>query len=240
MSKLVWMTIKERMGKNGFSFAGLGRMATDLDMSVDTVRRSVRELQKSGLVVVTPGPRGRRDYKAIWPTDLPLLETSLDPSQIATPSKNPPLAKTSLDPSQKPRSTPSKNQPELHQLTKPINQLAAEPRARNPMFDALVGSFGNPAPSQASFYGKVATELLSLGAAPADIAQRVARYKADKTYSRCACTPGAVLKHWNELAPPIATTGNGPTPFWKSEGYATHDAYLSDLIGRTAKRIPGG
>lgn len=110
------MTIKERMGKNGFSFAGLERMATDLDISVDTVRRSVRELQASGLIIVTPGPRGRRDYKAIWPTDLPLLETSLDPSQIATPSKNPPLAKN--NPSQKPRSTPSKNPPELHQLTK--------------------------------------------------------------------------------------------------------------------------
>jgi hypothetical protein len=83
---------------------------------------------------------------------------------------------------------------------------------------------------------RCATALAQLKATPADLVERAARYKAHRTYGRCAFTPKAVIGHWNELvevAPVAATRGGPDAPAWMALGFPSDAAYRAHLVERT-------
>jgi uncharacterized protein YdaU (DUF1376 family) len=75
-----------------------------------------------------------------------------------------------------------------------------KPREPNPLWDALCAAFRlNPvAKAERSRVGRVVAALREKGAAPGDIAERMADYR--RSMPRAVCTPEALLKHWDQLA----------------------------------------
>ena len=60
--KLLYGVLAYRQGRNKYSWAGVRRLAKDMGCSTATVERSIGQLEKAGLVVVT---RGRPDKQGL-------------------------------------------------------------------------------------------------------------------------------------------------------------------------------
>lgn len=83
------------------------------------------------------------------------------------------------------------------------NGIALTERERNPVWDTLVGIYGEPTPPQQSLYGRVTKFLNEQDASPNDIQLRaqalVSKWGPDTN------TVTALEKHWNFLASPAGT-----------------------------------
>jgi hypothetical protein len=77
--------------------------------------------------------------------------------------------------------------------------------APDPLWDALIGGCGIVGPftkSARGAYNEAVAQLRQIGASPEEVAPRIARYRG--AYPRATATPSAVVRHWAELAAPIA------------------------------------
>jgi hypothetical protein len=85
--------------------------------------------------------------------------------------------------------------------TKNKKTEASKPRPRNLVWDALEEIFypSGIAPGQRKHVGALVRDFKAKGATPADIRERVERYKHE--WPNHACTPNAILEHWDEFGP---------------------------------------
>lgn len=97
---------------------------------------------------------------------------------------------------------------------------AAAPRSRawTPVYDALLATiYGRRTADGMTREEKrqvalVARELHQAGATPADVAERVRRYRSHPTYAGVALTPMSLRRHWSEVAPPDPAGRTPPCP----------------------------
>lgn len=55
----VYMYLCDRADKNGMSFPAVSRIASDLNLSINTVKRAIKDLEKGGYI--TKNPRFREN-----------------------------------------------------------------------------------------------------------------------------------------------------------------------------------
>ena len=94
----------------------------------------------------------------------------------------------------------------------------ATPRKPNPLWDALAKHLGlNPVTKgEQSRMGKAVRDLKLKGATPDTIAETITLYHA--AMPDCACTPEALLKHWDQLSTGVMAARGAPNGTGKTFG----------------------
>lgn len=113
------------------------------------------------------------------------------PVRDIEPLREPPIKNTPTEYAAKPRQPPLKKE----------KRKASKPRPPNPLWDALQAVFypSGIAPGQEKHVGALVRDFKAKGATPDEIRKRADRYK--KAWPDYACTPNALLEHWDEFAP---------------------------------------
>lgn len=99
-----------------------------------------------------------------------------------------------------------------------------KPREPDPVWDHVcrVWSLEPVTPAQRSRVGRIVRDLKALGASPADLDARMARYRVE--WPRAECTPEALLKHWERFA---MENSNGRNAGTGRTSLASNERYLA-------------
>lgn len=96
--------------------------------------------------------------------------------------------------------TEKKNLKKRGERGEKIAKSARKARAADPVWDALADVFypSGIAPGQRRHVGALVRDFKAKGATPDELVKRVERYK--RAWPDHACTPNAMLEHWDEFA----------------------------------------
>lgn len=166
-------------------------LATLMGCSANTVDRALENLVDIGAVTVeehvTSTGQQANFYTLVWSKTAHPLPTDGEP----------PLPKSGEAPS------PQMGNHSLQEplVLEPDDQESAPRRKRDPIWDALVELFGEPAPSTQGLYGTVRKYLTAQGATPEQMHER-ARVLAMEWAQRGESKrfgPGALMKWWSSF-----------------------------------------
>jgi DNA-binding transcriptional MocR family regulator len=164
---------------NGSSFPSRRTLADRLRCSVDSVDRAAKELVTVGALQIA----ARRTDSGDQTTNLYRL---IHAAPVRTP-----LGTVAATPIRTPAAQ-NENQPERK------NTLAATPRKRNKIWDALTYVFGEPTTKTATqVRGKVCASLTQAGATPDQVVARASAWPAH--FDSAVMTDLALEKHWDTL-----------------------------------------
>lgn len=159
----------------GLCCPSLKRLAAETDLSVSTVQRAIDGLVEMGLVVKSE----RQRTNGSTTSNAYMFNVTTPPGH----GDHPPLV------------TVTTPEPEVRTRTK---SLAAAPRKRNEVWDALSELFGEPATRTAQTgRGKVCSSLTAAGATPDEIFKRAKRWALH--FDHATLTDHALEKHWHTL-----------------------------------------
>lgn len=168
-------------------------IARETGLSADQARRSIERLEAEEVVVSCQIEHFNRRKSYRINREHPLLVSCDPPDRSGTGATSDARGSASSSSSQKVE-TPSE--------AAPPPDGEKKPRARDPIFDALVAVFG-PATTRSAgaFYAKTARELREANATPEQVEERGRRMRA-KGGAWAEATPAALVKHWDSLGAP--------------------------------------
>ncbi len=165
---------------NGSSFASRRKLADRMRCSVDSVDRAIVELRAVGALHVEKRQRDDGSYRS-----------SLYTLKTAAPVQG--GSRTGAEGGSR---TGAATMNESHKERE--TSIAAAPRKRNEIWDALTHMFGEPTtPSAVKLRGKVAQELRSVRATHDEILARGKRWPLH--FDNATLTETALVKHWDRL-----------------------------------------
>lgn len=179
--KLVLLALADHANDEGICWPSQERIAQKCGISDRQVRNHVTALIEDGYIRVV---ERRMLRTTVW--------------QIVTPERKPASAHD-----RKPASNTTGSQlPTNHQGEPSVEPSSLSPngRKRDPVWDALVGLFGDPLPSARTMYGKAAKELRDADATPEEIIDRAQRLV--EAWGPSKLTVTSLLKHWARFGAP--------------------------------------
>ena len=229
-AKVLWAVLADyaRMDGDVCAWPGQRRLRADMGVGGWLLARWIDQLVDVGALEVEPGV-GRRSSRY----------TPLDPSRSAPPTgaqtnhsapptqganstpliRSAPLAprrqarKSAVAPRPLPgiiRKERENQRSAAHLATESPKPSSPKVREPNLIWDAIAKLFypSGIAPGQRKHVGALTRDFKSKGATPEEMEARIERYHRE--WPDCACTPNALLEHWD-------TFGPKPRPSWMPE-----------------------
>lgn len=188
-ARLVLFCIADRADDEGVAFPRQSSTARDANVSVETVRRSIRTLEEIGELEVLSkgGPKNPPRYRVL--VGSPSDRGAKAPQVVGqSPSDCGAASLTVKEPSLEPLAARPFAAP----------PAAKKERPRDPIWDALADLFGEPqTKTEKSLRGKTVRELREVNATPAGIKARAAEWP--RLYPKIDLTQTALTKHWTKL-----------------------------------------
>ena len=179
--RLVLLVLADHAKEDGTSaWPSVATIAHEALLSTKQVQRCLASLQRDGRIVKTGESRSGTNVYTVA-----MIETRANGGDNMSPPTSRPQNGDRMSPE------PSLEQPSV--------LLAAAPRKRNPLWDAMSEIFGEPTTRTAQkLRGKMCSELKDAGATPDEIMVRAKRWRHH--YNGATMTDTALVKHWDTLA----------------------------------------
>lgn len=184
--RLLLLAIADEANSYGECSVPLQMLARKADMSLDDLELGLSILSSKKCIT---------QHLQTIQLAVPHLTSLQKPAYTATPPplETPKSATTGLKPLR------SRVLEEGKKYREKQEKKQAKPRARNPLWDALVEVMGAPATkSETSDFAKTVKELAEAGAKPEDIAGFKAFW--DREYTGATCTHRCYRQHWGKYA----------------------------------------